>query len=47
MEYCHKHFIIAFCSEVAHQISREMSLYFWTYILFNSEINSVVLMKFE
>lgn len=47
MEYCYKHFIITFCAEVAHHVSRELSLDFLTYFLFNSEINSVVLMKFK
>lgn len=47
MEYCYKHFIITFCTEVAHCVSREPSLDILTYFLFNSEINSVVLMKFK
>lgn len=47
MEYCYKHFIITFCTEVAHRVSRESSLNIPTYFLFNSEINSVFLMEFK
>lgn len=40
-----KHFIIAFCIEVSYSISWEPSLDILTYCLFNSEINTKVLIN--